>query len=165
MTAYYTIQILQGLTSDRSFLSCRPDGTVDLWNEDDGSGRQRWVLTELGPQGRHGEMTYLISVYAGVTSTGAIYLAWGANGQVGLQAPVYGPGGWGQWAVEPVSADDPPPSDFHIQPFFDRSQFLSCRSDGTLVDLWGEDDGSGRQRWQLQGPVYDGSPPRPSPFN
>ena len=45
----------------------------------------------------------------------------------------------------------------------DRS-VLSCTPEGQ-VDLWKKDDGSGRQRWQMQGPVYDGSPPRPSPFN
>jgi hypothetical protein len=28
--------------------------------------------------------------------------------------------------------------------------FLSCNQDGTVVDLWSQDDGSGRQRWQVQ---------------
>ncbi len=40
------IQVLRGLSTDRSLLSCSPDGTVvDLWNVDDGSGRQEWNIT------------------------------------------------------------------------------------------------------------------------
>lgn len=170
MTSYYTIQTLQGLSSDRSMLSCTPDGKVDLWKKDDGSGRQRWVLTPLAEQvGPHGVTIYVLSVYEGVASADAIYLAWDGSGTVGLQAPVYGPGGWGQWVVEPVQANAPPPSDFYIRtygtPHGKPSLYLSCSEDGTVVDLSDADDGSGRQRWQMQGPVYDGSPPRPSPFN
>jgi len=35
---------------------------------------------------------------------------------------------------------------------------LSCRSDGTLVDLWSADDESGRQKWvfkQIEGSIYN----------
>ena len=28
---------------------------------------------------------------------------------------------------------------------------ISCKKDSNKVDLWNEDDGSGRQRWQIQG--------------
>ena len=36
-----TIEIVKGLNANRSMLSCTPDGKVmDLWREDDASGRQ-----------------------------------------------------------------------------------------------------------------------------
>jgi len=110
------------------------------------------LAEQVGPQS---VTVYLISVYAGVASADAISLAWDDSGTVGLQAPHYGPGGWGQWVVEPVEADAPPPSDFHIKTYGNPSLFLSCSADGSVVDLWDGDDGSGRQRWQMQGPGYD----------
>lgn len=43
------LQIIQGISNDRCFLSCTEDGSrVDLWHTDDGSGRQRWFLKGLG---------------------------------------------------------------------------------------------------------------------
>lgn len=32
----------------RDFLSTTPDGAVDLWKEDDLTGRQQWKLTQIG---------------------------------------------------------------------------------------------------------------------
>ena len=148
MAGYYTIQILQGLSGDRSYLSCATDGRVDLWTQDDGSGRQRWVLTPFGSFG-----AYLISVYGGM-SGGATYLVWDDSQKVSVGERQYSPNSHDLWTVEPVSADDPPPSDFHIRPFRHPNLFLSCSADGSVVDLWNQDDGSGRQRWQMQGPIY-----------
>lgn len=34
-------------------------------------------------------------------------------------------------------------------PSMKKQKFLSCRADGSLVDLYDEDDGSGRQRWSF----------------
>ena len=43
------LQILSGLQTNKNKLSCKYDGTsVDLWSEDDGSGRQKWNVTNLG---------------------------------------------------------------------------------------------------------------------
>lgn len=37
-----------GTDSPRIWLSCVPDGEkVDLWNKNDGSGRQEWVLSPI----------------------------------------------------------------------------------------------------------------------
>jgi hypothetical protein len=41
------IRIKGGVTGGRNYLSVKGDGSlVDLWNTDDASGRQRWLLTK-----------------------------------------------------------------------------------------------------------------------
>jgi hypothetical protein len=43
------IQVLRGLSSNRSLLICNSDGfKVDLWNTDDYSGRQEWDIMLAG---------------------------------------------------------------------------------------------------------------------
>jgi len=44
----YLITAQRGLSSARRYLSCVANGTsTDLWTSDDGSGRQRWALTQV----------------------------------------------------------------------------------------------------------------------
>jgi hypothetical protein len=43
----HNLQVLRGLVSARSLLSCTPNGTVDLWQVDDGSGRQVWNVSPV----------------------------------------------------------------------------------------------------------------------
>jgi hypothetical protein len=48
----YNIIIKGGVSGSRTFLSSSPDGTnVDLWTEDDRSGRQRWTLKPVRQPG------------------------------------------------------------------------------------------------------------------
>jgi hypothetical protein len=59
----HNIQILRGLINNRSLLSCTGDGTkVDLFPQDDKSGRQRWIFEPV-----EGDI-YNIIVSGGVTS-------------------------------------------------------------------------------------------------
>ena len=83
--------------TDLTYLSCWPDGTVRVWNDDDGSGRQAWQFEKTGVTTSAGEHVYTIKVSGG------------------------------------THADD---------------KFLSTSEKGQ-VDLWSEDDSSGRQRWEL----------------
>lgn len=151
MGQYYNLQVLRGLSSARSLLSCRPDGSVvDLWNTDDDSGRQQWVLTEIG-----GGDLYTIAVRTG-TAQGKSYLGVASATSVGLFPSDDGSGNQ-RWVLTPLaSVCDclPIPSYYQIKPAAGSTGFLSCRADGSLVDLWNVDDGSGRQRWQLQGPGW-----------
>ncbi|NQY64247.1 MAG: hypothetical protein HRT38_11035, partial [Alteromonadaceae bacterium] len=41
----HNLQILRGLSTNLSLLSCTENGgNIDLWNKDDGSGRQQWEI-------------------------------------------------------------------------------------------------------------------------
>nr|GAT61417.1 predicted protein [Mycena chlorophos] len=94
LTNVYNILVAGGREGCNLFLSTASCGSnlVDLYNEDDGSGRQRWMLTPSGSG-------YNIESYAG-------------------RASCY--------------------------------DFLSVASCGTdLVDIYALDDGSGRQQWTL----------------
>jgi len=90
---------LYGLVKPATYLSVNRVGSqVDLWPEDDGSGRQRWEITDAGNNEFH------IKVSGGVLD----------------------------WFI------------FH-------NKFLSTTSDGHKLDLYDHDDGSGRQRWRIEG--------------
>jgi hypothetical protein len=105
----YTIHV-GGSPSHGGLLSCHEPGnaadgtpltppanltTVDVFSDDDGSGRQQWTLTPVGD----GSFTITIE------KPGA------------LQSPSY--------------------------------KYLSCPHDGSAINLWNQDDGSGRQNWRL----------------
>ena len=164
MSTYYNLQILQGLSSNRSLLSCAPDGKVDLWDEDDGSGRQRWILESLGQSGPREEETYQITVHGGTSDPDKKHLSVASDGRTVTLDALYGDGHTNQnllWYLVPVSAGPPkePESYFNLIPVTIPGSFLSCSEDGTVVDVWNADDGSGRQRWQLQGPYFDPASP------
>ena len=149
----YNLQVLRGLTTNRSLLSCPSDGSsVQLWGEDDGSGRQQWTFEEipnsnglyhiLVTQGLSSDRKYLST-----TNEGDNVNLWNVDDGSGRQ----------QWKITPVE-NSPTCNTYHIHVANGVSsmrRMLSCKPDGSMVDLWPEDDGTGRQRWQLQG-VFPG---------
>jgi hypothetical protein len=143
MGLVYNFQIVRGVASNRSLLSA--GSGVDLWSEDDGSGRQQWVVEPVG----NGESTIAISRG---TAPGRTYLGIVPGGTlVDLVATPQ------SWLIVPVITyrdDLGIPGLVWIRPASDPDAFLSCRADGNRVDIWRSDDGSGRQRWQMQGPFW-----------
>src|SRR5580658_9836258 len=70
------IQVLRGLSGNRSLLSCTPDGqVVDLWTTDDGSGRQEWNISLV----EGFDDIYNIKVSGG-NSTDRVFLSCNASG-------------------------------------------------------------------------------------
>ena len=139
--------MLRGLSSDRSLLSCTPDGVkVDLFNTDDGSGRQKWDIT---PVDGYNDV-YNIKVSAG-NSTDRVFLSCTGDGvKVDLFNTDDGSGRQ-RWQFVPLSSNIPSYFQIKVVGGVDGGRvYLSCTGDGTKVDLWNPDDGSGRQRWQLQ---------------
>lgn len=144
----HNLQILRGLTTNRSLLSCNSNGeTVDLWDKDDGSGRQEFRAIEIAPgiynlvveKGVSSDRKYLSTNTEGTTVD-----LWGKDDGSGRQ----------RWTFTPIR--NSPTCEMYLIKVVagvtgDRA-FLSCSEDGTRVDLWPDDDGSGRQRWQLQKP-------------
>jgi len=143
----HNLQILRGLSSNRSLLSCNGDGSVvDLWSQDDGSGRQVWEIS-LAPghvdayhiivsKGVSGDRKYL-----SCTADGSRVDLWNEDDNSGRQ----------RWQF--VQMQGPMCNYYNIKVdagVTGGRTFLSCTSDGTHVDLWNQDDGSGRQRWQVQ---------------
>jgi len=60
---WYTIQISSGISCDRKYLSTSADGNkIDLWDSDDGSGRQRWALLPPGKATDNEETEEIISI-------------------------------------------------------------------------------------------------------
>jgi hypothetical protein len=152
MTEYYNIQVLRGLSSNLSLLSCQQSTpVVDLWYEDDASGRQRWVLNPI--EGSPGVFTIAV---AGGTGAGYSFLGYDpASNHVLLCAGDDGSGNQ-RWQLIPVDSREQVleiPSYYLLQPQNGAKTYMSVPADGSYVDLW-PDDGSGRQRWQLQGPGY-----------
>ena len=155
MQDLYNLQVLRGLSGDRSLLSCTDDGTVvDLWSQDDDSGRQQWEIypakTAITPG------AYTIEVKGGVTgkrnllsctSDGTVVDLWIEDDESGRQ----------QWVF--TSADQDPLS--AVIPYYvtiapaggvDNADFvLSASADGTKVELVAGDQGTGLQRFQIQG--------------
>jgi hypothetical protein len=142
------IQVLRGLSSLRSLLSCTPDGhVVDLWDVDDQSGRQKWNITLVDSF----EDVYNIKVANGVDE-GRVFLSCSPNGHVDLWNVDDGSGRQ-RWRFIPTTSNTNIPSNFNIMVLGGTDGgkiYLSCPSDGSVVDLWNEDDGSGRQQFQLQ---------------
>lgn len=158
MAEYFNLQVLRGLSSNRSILSCRSDGLVDLWNQDDGSGRQRWLVTQIQGQASN---VYTVATYKG-TDPGKAFLGVAADNEtVELQASDDGSGRqrWALVPVDSVASGLEIPSYYLLESVLRTGLCLSCTEDGTRVDLW-DDDGSGRQRWQIQGPGFDPDGPQ-----
>lgn len=140
------IQVLRGLTTNRSLLSCTSDGLkVDLFSEDDNSGRQRWNIILVN--GFNDVYNIIIS---GGVSSGRRFLSCTADGRVDLYDKDDGSGRQ-RWQF--VGQKKNIPSYYQIKVVGGTNPnvvFLSCTADGLKVDLYTKDDGSGRQRWQLQ---------------
>ncbi|MDJ0837113.1 MAG: hypothetical protein QNK37_11395 [Acidobacteriota bacterium] len=146
ITGTRNLQVLRGLTGNRSVLSCKADGSiVDLWSEDDGSGRQQWEFKPLEKD------IYNILVNRGLSSNRK-YLSCNSDGTVVDLWNCDDGSGRQRWKLS-TAFGAPTPDTFHLFPENGVSgsrKYLSCTSDGTKVDLWNKDDASGRQRWQIQ---------------
>jgi len=140
LASFTHITAFGGTNHGKNFLSCRADGFVDLWQADDGTGRQRWVLKDIGGG------LYNIIIYGG-TNEGRKYLSCTADGYVDLWS--HDAGDCQRWRVSPVGDGT-----YHIKVAGGTNAgkvFLSCTADG-LVDLYTHDDNSGRQKWLLKLP-------------
>ena len=143
--AIYNLQVLRGLSTARSLLSCREDGLVDLWLEDDGSGRQRWELIALPGDGPN---VFNIKV---ASAQAKRFLSCTADGlKVDLFDRDDGSGRQ-KWVLVKAPAATPQiPAYYTLNPLRGAEGLLSCTPDGTKVDLF-TGGNTGRQRWQLQG--------------
>lgn len=147
MATSHNLQVLRGLSTNQCLLSCTSDGSkVDLFNRDDGSGRQQWSFVPVP-----NTSAYNILIGGGV-STDRKYLSCTSDGtKVDLYNQDDGSGRQ-RWVLIPV-LDSPTCSTFLIRVLEGVSsnlRYLSCTADGAKVDLYSQDDGSGRQRWMVQ---------------
>lgn len=145
---HYNLQILRGLETNKSLLSSSTDGTaVSLHSQDDGAGLQQWIFIPVP-----GEVNiYNIRIVSGV-STKRVFLSCTPDGKTVDLYHKDDVSGRQRWELIPV-LDAPTPNTYLIRVAGGMSSsrvFLSCTKDGKKVDLYGKDDGSGRQRWQLQ---------------
>ncbi|POZ60231.1 hypothetical protein [Chromobacterium alticapitis] len=141
------IQVLRGLSSNRSLLSCSSDGkVVDLWSVDDSSGRQQWDIVLVS-----GYVDVYNIIISGGTTGGRKYLSCTEDGSKVDLWEVDDGSGRQRWNFVPLNSNIP--SYFNIKVVGGVNSgrvYLSCTADGAKVDLWATDDGSGRQRWQRQ---------------
>lgn len=141
------LQILHGLNTNRNLLSCTDDGTVvNLWAGDDKSGRQKWQFTRVEGY----DDVYNIRVVDGVYSSRKYLSATPDGDSVNLWSEDDGSGRQ-RWKVIPVK-NYSGYSTYLIEVYdgvWSGRKYLSCSEDGTIVNLWGEDDGSGRQIWSI----------------
>lgn len=133
-----------GVDAAHVFLSVPSDGSkVDLYNSNDGSGRQVWRVTPSA-DGK----SYNIAISGGVDG-GLKYLSTIPEGTwVNLWTQDDGSGRQ-RWNIVP-SGDG---KTYHIQVaggVAPGHQYLSTIPDGSLVGLVDRDDASGRQRWKLE---------------
>jgi hypothetical protein len=145
--AQLNLQVLRGLSSNRSLLSCSEDGSVvDLWSADDGSGRQKWSIVPV-----QGFSEIFNIVVDGGVSTNKRYLSCTADGSRVDLYPKDDGSGRQRWSFVKLDSNIPAYYNIKIVGGVETGRlFLSCSEDGLVVDLWSSDDGSGRQRWQLQ---------------
>lgn len=144
LSGIHNLQILRGFTTNKTLLSCWPDGsTADLWTFDDNTGRQQWTFKLIEVAGRHS--VFNIIVERGMTSdkkylssAGSKVDLWSMDDNSGRQ----------QWEVIPVP-DSPTPDTYHIKVVED-GRYLTAQPDGNGITLLPGDDGSGLARWQIQ---------------
>ncbi|KAG2180865.1 hypothetical protein INT43_008444 [Umbelopsis isabellina] len=146
----YTIQIANGRAGCNQYLSvstCQIGNNIQMWSNDDGSGRQHFTFQlvpnktnvyNIFPNGRSGCDDYLSSASCGFNYVDV----WGADDGSGRQ----------QWTALPIPNTT---NQFNFLIENGRNgcnDYLStadCTNSSNLVDLFGVDDGSGRQRWNL----------------
>eukprot|EP01084_Bolivina_argentea_P155483 270945_1 len=123
----------------RKYLSSHQSGTkIDLWYQDDGSGRQKWVFEYIGND------IYNIRVYGGVNDL--YYLSATSNGNTVNMSAIDTGSGSEQWILEQVN------NWFYIKINTNNTnRYLSVTS-AIIVPLIlvENDDSSGRQRWHLE---------------
>ena len=142
-----TMQIVRGLDTSRNLLSCTDDGKlVDLWTGDDGSGRQKWQLSPVDGY----DDVYNIRIVKGINSS-YTYLSATPDGTAVNLWPVDDGSGRQRWNIVPIN-DSSSNNTYLIEVYDGVSsgrKYLSSSVDGTIVNLWAEDDGSGRQEWVI----------------
>ena len=132
-------------------LSCSEGGGVDLWSHNDLTGRQFWHFQKTEKGGKGNVYNILVS---GGTNQDETFLSTYSNGSVELFSHD-DDSGRQQWELVIAEADpEAEISDkvaYNIKVFggtdFGKN-YLSCSPSGR-VDLWGEDDNSGRQKWLI----------------
>lgn len=133
LTGEKRIAIVCGVEAGKAYLSTNPEGSwINLWYEDDGSGRQVWKFDPV-------DNYYHILISKGVDGNKKYLSKKGKNG-VDLWHEDDGSGRQ-RWKVEALSNGL-----YTIRNIEDNS-YLSTYENGEAVNLWHEDDGSGRQRW------------------
>lgn len=176
----YNIQVLRGLSSNRSLLSCQSGGAVDLWSDNNTGARQDRadpgrvlpprksqsvsspdpVKQTAGPSDRRQkwDVDMIDSGFFSIKASGTDdpdrrFLTFNDSGVVrlGVQAENFI---GSVWTLARVTTSPEIPAYYAIAPaWWDGvTGLLSCSADGTIVNLAPQDDGSGRQRWQFQGP-------------
>jgi hypothetical protein len=146
------IKVLGGVSTNRSLLSVNIHGKVNLSDTDDGSGHQKWNIALIPSHFSFPDDYIMYHIMISHEASGSTpgYLC---SKPDGTEVDLWGyeaPEGRGVWNIRKISSNIP--SYYHIEVLGGVSggkTYLSCSEDGTTVDLWYEDDGSGRQRWQL----------------
>jgi len=141
----YNIKIVFGRTDNFFLSTAASSNLVDMYSQDDSSGRQLWVLEAVNgkPNAFH------IKNYMGRTSN--YYLSCDSDGS--NLVDMYGVddnSGRQHWYFTKVANSNL----WNITNQEGRSRssynYLSTGSDNNLVDLYQKDDGSGRQRWVVE---------------
>ncbi len=143
---HYHIQVSGGTLKGKRLLSSDAKGhRVTLTNEDDGSGRQRWVFHHIR------DNFFTVTVAGGIASTDRIFLSTNREGSLLDLYREDDHSGRQLWVLQPLDSGS-----FNI--FVQGGTvaghtFLSASAQGN-VDLWERDDFSGRQRWVIKPVVY-----------
>jgi len=141
----HLINVSSGVSNNRHHFSCNDDGSrVDLYHQDDNSGRQHWVFRHLGNN------VYNINVANGVKSNRVLLSCTDDGSKVDLYHQDDNSGRQ-RWVVSPVPNRA---GEFHVRNaggVNNNRKWLSVTDDGTKVDLYSHDDNSGRQRWIIKG--------------
>ena len=132
----------RGISNNKKFLSTSEIGHyTDLFHVDDLSGRQRWLMEDVGGG------FFKLKIYTGV-SNNRQYLSATQNGSVvDLHYEVDGSGRQ-LWSLVPLGNDL-----FNVKisgGISTGKHYLSSTTSGDKVDLYNYDDGSGRQQWKLK---------------
>ena len=144
------LKILEGVSGSGYLLSCTDSFNhcpIYLSATDDDSGRQRWKLVPV--EGGASD-TFNIIAQDALTRRGMwpnlTYLEWNGDGVSLAQFD----DGTGRHSWQFTATDE---GTYLIKPAPLKKSttlpFLSCSADGTRVDMYSEDDRSGRQRWYV----------------
>jgi len=158
------VEILKGVSGKRKYLSTTWQANkVDLWIEDDGSGRQHWKFVKV-----EGKNTYNIKVTNGINANRGnkvnldnAFLSCNSDGSV-VDIWGQGLGKRQRWVVKELKNK----KGFEITVAGDvkgARKYLSTTQNGNKVDLWIKNDGSGRQVWKLHGSQVPTPKPTPVP--
>merc|ERR1719265_2609144 len=155
-------------SSKMKYLSAEITKDTDLWYTDDGSGRQVWIIGNCTADDcTNGEK--IIKVFAGFDygifnaldfTADQVFLSVNPyTDNVGLWHEDDGSGRQ-RWLIEPCQDSGCGPDEVHIKVAGGTHKgltdwglpiYLSSSKHGIQIDCHWEDDGSGRQRWKIEG--------------